>query len=191
MMGTCRPRRPSDRRIARVVSTPSIPGICTSIRMRSTRPWRSAPRAAAPLSTAVTVCPRRASTIWASLRLTELSSTSSTASLRVRAGSRAGWATAGAPRGGGIHLLERRKDRRLLLGRDADTGVAHREMATELVPRSGLRPDPHRDHTLLRELDGITHQVQHDLPEPQRIAEKRVRRLRRDLPREIEPLGAA
>ena len=65
--------------------------------MRSKRPWRSAPRAAAPLSTAVTVCPRRASTIWASLRLTELSSTSSTASLAVRAGSRAGPATAGAP----------------------------------------------------------------------------------------------
>ena len=63
-------------------------------------------------------------------------------------------------------------------------------MAPELVPRGGLRPDPHRDPTLLRELDGVTHQVQHDLPEPQGIAEKRVRRLRRDLPREIESLGA-
>ena len=35
---------------------------------------------------------------------------------------------------------------------------------------------------MLRELDGVAYQIQHDLPQSQGIAEQRVRCLRRDLP---------
>ena len=80
-IGTCRPVRARDCRIAAVASRPSISGICTSIRTRSKAPRRRRPSTASrPLLRHATVWPCFSSIATASRWLTGLSSASSTRS---------------------------------------------------------------------------------------------------------------
>ena len=74
----------------------------------------------------------------------------------------------GQPEPGALHLLRRRphlpellEDRLLVLGRDADARVAHRDLDD---PIHRHRPDVDPP-ALRRELDRIRQQVQHDLPD--------------------------
>ena len=65
-------------------------------------------------------------------------------------------------RGRGVLLLERLEDFRLLLGRDADAGVRHRETQADLSLGRWLTGVFHQHHDLAAfgELDGVAHEVE-------------------------------
>ena len=78
-----------------------------------------------------------------------------------------------------VGLAEGFEDRVLMLERDADASVGHRELQHPVLVAIGLAPDCHEHVTLLGELDGIADQVDEDLAQAQRIADERGR-TRRD-----------
>ncbi len=70
--------------------------------------------------------------------------------------------------GGAIGLAERLEDRRLLLRRDADAGVAHREGQHAAIARL----DAQGDRALLGELEGVGQQVLEDLLQALAVGEQ-------------------
>ena len=92
--------------------------------------------------------------------------------------------------GGGIHLLEGLEQPVLPVQRDADAGVAHREMQQPLLRvadetrcpargRTGCcagrapRPGDFDDHlALVGELDGVADEIDQDLPQPGHVADQ-------------------
>ena len=99
-----------------------------------------------------------------------------------------------------VPLLEGLEDLLLLLARDADAGVADREVQHLRRPRFGHRRvglrgrvldaglDPDDDLALLGELDGVADEVEQDLPQPARVADQGVGHLRLDLAGQLQPL---
>ena len=71
-----------------------------------------------------------------------------------------------------IALGECFEDRSLSVGRDADAGVADRDLEVDAaVPFAG-HPDTDRDTALAGELEGVADQVDQDLPDPRRIPQQ-------------------
>ena len=96
------------------------------------------------------------------------------------------------PRGRGVLLLEGPEDALLLVPRDADAGVAHREPEADLLRRrrKGAAIDFHADVHLsfLGELDGVAHEVEQHLPQPARVADQGVGHVRLHLVDQLQPL---
>src|SRR5581483_5653893 len=86
-------------------------------------------------------------------------------------------------------LLEGREDALLLVGGYAGAGVAHRTEQTDLGAGLFLHLHAHHDLAVLGELDGVADQVDDDLLKAARIADQRVRHLRRNLARQVQSLG--
>src|SRR6185295_702570 len=95
------------------------------------------------------------------------------------------------PRGRRVALEERLENRFLLLGWNAASGIGHREMADyRRAIAARLHCHPHHHFSALGELDAVPHEVDEDLAQPGRIADKRVRNARRALIRESQSLLA-
>ena len=77
----------------------------------------------------------------------------------------------------------------LLVGRDADAGVAHREAQAHLLQR-GFAGDFHaHDHlALFGELDGVADQVEQHLPQPAGVADQGVGHVRLHVANQLQPL---
>ncbi len=78
-----------------------------------------------------------------------------------------------APRRVRLGLDEGPEELLLVLGRDADPGVGHREAHDLHVASTLDEVDPELDMPFHRELDGIAGEVVEDLPQPERIHDQR------------------
>ena len=94
-----------------------------------------------------------------------------------------------------VGLRERLEDQRLLVARDADAGVADRERAGRTPSRSpaigSASATSTDDLAALGELDGVADQVQQHLAQALGVADDAVGHVRRDAPRQLEPLLCA
>ena len=85
-----------------------------------------------------------------------------------------------------------RKIRLLLVGRDADAGVAHREAEADLRrPVAGRRRRPSTRTTtspVVGELDGVADQVEQHLPQPAGVADQGVGHVRLHVADQLQPL---
>ena len=81
-----------------------------------------------------------------------------------------------AARGRAVGLGEGLEEPRLLLGRDADAGVADGEAQGQLAVRlrRPRRLDPHEHLAAARELERVADEVRHDLAKPQRVPDQPV-----------------
>ena len=89
-----------------------------------------------------------------------------------------------------VLLLELPKDPLLLVRRDADPGVAHREPDPFLAVRRGAVGEFHADDNFapLGEFNGVADQVQEDLSQPGRVADQDVWHVRPHVVSQLEPL---
>ena len=87
-----------------------------------------------------------------------------------------GQAEAGAPEAAhrrGVRLSEAVEDGRLLVGRDADPGVADLEAQPDPGRVPGLGSALDGDLSMLGEFHGVRYQVEEELTQPNRISERR------------------
>ena len=71
-----------------------------------------------------------------------------------------------------IALAEGLEDRTLFIGRNADAGIAHREVQNALLADLLEAIDAHEDFTLFGKFDGVAQQVQNNLPQPSGVAQQ-------------------
>ena len=90
--------------------------------------------------------------------------------------------------GGTVGLCKWLKNFFLFFGGNADSSVADEEVQFGAVfgGRRGLDPD--RNFSLLREFDGVSHEIDEHLPEPAGIPDEQVRRVFLDVPIEADIL---
>src|SRR5262245_1103154 len=91
-----------------------------------------------------------------------------------------------SPRRGGICLDERAEDLPPLVVWNPDAGVTHGAAERHVVSRPLRHGDLDADFTVVRELDGVTHQVQQNLTKTSRIADERCGHVRGDAARQLE-----
>ena len=95
-----------------------------------------------------------------------------------------------ATRRRGVGLRERLEDRTVLMCRDPDARVAHREAQLDIRRHEIRVAECDRHHDLARggELDRVLHQVDQDLSKPPGIADDQVRNVIVNVEDELEPL---
>ena len=71
-----------------------------------------------------------------------------------------------------VALGECFEDRSLSFGRDADAGIADRDLEVDAAVAFAGHPDTDRDTAFAGELEGVAHQVDQDLPDPRRVAQQ-------------------
>ena len=91
-----------------------------------------------------------------------------------------------APRRRAVRLRERLEDLSLLLRSYADAGVADREVERHAVRAHRLHAHAENDFTRRRELDGVPHHIQQDLPETAGISKQDLRNVGDDVTRELD-----
>src|SRR6185437_15137420 len=84
-------------------------------------------------------------------------------------------------RRGYIGLREGFEDGALLIGGDADAGIAHDEVERGLRLGLVFEFDAERDLALSGELDGVAHEVGNDLAEAERVAAQHAGRAQVDI----------
>ena len=91
-------------------------------------------------------------------------------------------------RGRGVGLRELLEQRLLVLGRDADARVLHRDVQQDVVLRLRRETDPHGDLAVVGELEGIAGEIGEHLAEPTRVADEEGRHVGRRGADELQPL---
>jgi hypothetical protein len=86
-------------------------------------------------------------------------------------------------------LRKRLEEARLLRRIEADAGVLDRERGPRLPMPKRRRTRAHDDLTALGEFDGVTQQVEQDLPNPRWVADQRIVGAGLDLGRDRQALG--
>src|ERR1700732_4031395 len=95
-----------------------------------------------------------------------------------------------AARGRSVRLRKRIEDQGLLLRRNPDTGVAHREVQNTglcIGSRALAWLDTQYDFAMFRELDRVADKIHDDLTEAIRIADDPVRSRGRDIASQFQP----
>ncbi len=88
----------------------------------------------------------------------------------------------------GVALQERREDGGLFFLIDSDSRVAHGEITVHFAAVARLGLNAHHHFAALGELDCIAHQVEHDLAQPDRVAEQRIGSVGPDFIGELQAL---
>ena len=95
-----------------------------------------------------------------------------------------------APRGRGLGLREAAEDARLVLGCDADAGVAHRDLDRHLGGAHRDHGDRHHHFTRSGELDRVAGQIDQHLLQAHGVADQAARQGRIDVEQHLQVLGA-